>query len=83
MDLANQNNQTTIFSNINDFKSAIANVDYIIDDTPLVDFNGQNSFSAWLSAANYSLAASTPFISGKNVYRTDGLINSNGYSGNV
>ncbi|KAI8887517.1 hypothetical protein K501DRAFT_175424, partial [Backusella circina FSU 941] len=80
MDLTNKNNETTVFSNINDFQSAVSSVDYIIDDTPLADFKGQNSFSAWLSAANYSLASSNNFIAGKNVYRTDGLINSNGYS---
>ncbi|KAI8888801.1 hypothetical protein K501DRAFT_302211 [Backusella circina FSU 941] len=74
-------NQTTTFHDLNEFQKALANVDYVIDDTPLVNFNGTGSYANWLSAGGFSANnQSEAFIANKNVYRTDRIINANGYS---
>lgn len=82
MTLVAPDNQTTTFQDLNAFQKVLANVDYIIDDTPLANFNGTGSYANWLSAGGFNANnQSEAFIANKNVYRTDRIINTNGYSG--
>jgi hypothetical protein len=81
MKLIAANNQSNVYQNISDFQNAISNVDFIIDDTPAANFKQDFVFSDWLNASGLTLNSPDNFIAGKNVFRTDKLINANGYSG--
>lgn len=83
MKLSASNNQSTVYTNISDFQNAISNVDFIIDDTPAANFKTDFVYSEWMNAAGLNLSSPDNFVANKNVYRTDKLINANGYSGKI
>lgn len=80
MKLVSTSKQTKAFSDLTEFQKALNATDFVIDESPKSAFKDL-SFDSWLTAANFSPSSEFPFISGKAVYRTDGLINTNGYSG--
>ncbi|KAI8138337.1 hypothetical protein BJV82DRAFT_631914 [Fennellomyces sp. T-0311] len=77
--------QSPTYAHINEFHTAIRYADFAIDITPLADL-GNQSYDSWLNLGGFNGnfdVYSEPFIVNKNVFRTDGLVNDNGYSGNV
>lgn len=81
MKLIAPNNQSTTFQNITEFHSTLSKVDFVIDDTPPANFKKDLAYTDWLSAAGYKPNNKVAFISSKNVFRTDLLINAAGHSG--
>ncbi|KAI9489599.1 hypothetical protein BDB00DRAFT_770406, partial [Zychaea mexicana] len=74
--------QSTVYTQINEFHTAIRYADFAIDVTPLSNL-GNQSYEDWLSLGGFTTDLdiySEAFIDDKNVFRTDGLVNSNGYS---
>lgn len=80
MKLVSASKQTKTFSDLTEFQKALNTTDFVIDESPKSAFKDL-SFDSWLTAANFSPSSEFSFISGKAVYRTDGLVNINGYSG--
>lgn len=80
MKLISASKQTKTFSDLTEFQRALNTTDFVIDESPKSAFKDL-SFDSWLTAANFSPSSEFSFISGKAVYRTDGLVNINGYSG--
>lgn len=74
-------NQSTIYQNLTDFQQALSIVDFVIDDSPASNFKTDFAYADWLAAAGLQPNNSASFTTYKNVYRTDKLINKNGYSG--
>ncbi|CEG66001.1 hypothetical protein RMATCC62417_02662 [Rhizopus microsporus] len=79
MKLVSASKQTKTFSDLTEFQKALNTTDFVIDESPKSAFKDL-SFDSWLTAANFSPSSEFSFISGKAVYRTDGLVNINGYS---
>ncbi|KAI7893187.1 uncharacterized protein EV154DRAFT_417360, partial [Mucor mucedo] len=73
-------NQSTTFKNVKDFQQALSTVDFVIDDTPAANFKTDFVYADWLNKAGLKPNNSASFIALKQVYRTDNLINKNGYS---
>ncbi|ORE03464.1 hypothetical protein BCV72DRAFT_251825 [Rhizopus microsporus var. microsporus] len=71
--------ETKTFSDLTEFQKALNATDFVIDESSKSAFKDL-SFDSWLIAANFSPSSGLSFISGKAVYRTDGLVNTNGYS---
>ncbi|GAA5798900.1 hypothetical protein HPULCUR_004307 [Helicostylum pulchrum] len=80
MKLIAPNNQSTIFQNTTEFHSALSKVDFVIDDTPAANFKKDFAYTDWLKASDYKPNNAASFIALKNVFRTDLLINADGYS---
>ncbi|KAG2199441.1 hypothetical protein INT47_011553 [Mucor saturninus] len=72
--------QSTTYKNVKDFQQALSTVDFVIDDTPAANFKTDFVYADWLNKAGLKPNNSASFIALKQVYRTDNLINKNGYS---
>ena len=75
--------QSPVYASLNEFHTAVRYADFAIDITPLADL-GNQSYDSWLNLGGFNAnfdVYSEPFIVDKNVFRTDGLVNDNGYSG--
>lgn len=82
MKLIGKNNQTTTFSNLTLFHSALQNVEFIIDDSATANFKSDFTYGEWLSAGGLNPNTNTyAFLASQNVYRTDKLISTTGFSG--
>ncbi|KAI7856720.1 hypothetical protein BDC45DRAFT_502143 [Circinella umbellata] len=74
--------QSTSYTQLNEFHTAIRYADYVIDVTPINNL-GNQSYDGWLTLGGFNNnfnVYSQAFVSEKNVFRTDGLVNTNGYS---
>lgn len=74
-------NQSNVFQNLQDFQNALSTADFVIDDSATSNFKTDFAYSDWLNATGLSPGSKNTFIAEKNVYRTDNLINKNGFSG--
>lgn len=81
MKLVPASNQTTTYSNLKDFQDALSTADFVIDDSPAANFKTDFDYADWLNVTGLSPSSKDNFIANKNVYRTDNLINKNGFSG--
>lgn len=79
----NETAQSTVYSSVADFQKAVSKVDFIIDDTPAANFKQDFAYADWLTAAGLRPNSSQPFVAKQHVYRTDKLINKDGFSGKV
>lgn len=73
-------NQSNVFQNLQDFQNALSTADFVIDDSATSNFKTDFAYSDWLNATGLSPGSKNTFIAEKNVYRTDNLINKNGFS---
>ncbi|KAI9271946.1 hypothetical protein BDA99DRAFT_595260, partial [Phascolomyces articulosus] len=74
--------QSSNYTQVNEFHTAIRYADYVIDISPINNL-GNQSYDDWLTIGGFNNnfdIYSEPFVTEKNVFRTDGLVNSNGYS---
>ncbi|CDH56041.1 hypothetical protein RO3G_16336 [Lichtheimia corymbifera JMRC:FSU:9682] len=74
--------QSNVFTQLNEFHTAIRLADYVIDVTPLENL-GNQSYDSWLNLGGFVSGTdiyNEPFIADKGLYRTDGLVNNNGIS---
>lgn len=75
--------QSNVYTQLNEFHTAIRLADYVIDITPLENL-GNQSYDSWLNLGGFVSGTdiyNEPFIADKGLYRTDGLVNTNGISG--
>lgn len=75
--------QSNVYTQLNEFHTAIRLADYVIDISPLGNL-GNQSYDSWLNLGGFVSGTdiyNEPFISEKGLYRTDGLVNVNGISG--
>ncbi|CEP19384.1 hypothetical protein [Parasitella parasitica] len=81
MKLIATNNQTTTYSNLTLFHSALENVEFIIDDSAAANFKTDFAYGDWLSAGGFNPNTNSyAFLTTQNVYRTDKLISTTGFS---
>lgn len=74
--------QSAEFTSLAVFHTAIGRAQYVIDTSDLSSIN--QTYDGWLNTGGFTTSSDVyneAFISDKNVYRTDGLVNTNGYSG--
>lgn len=77
--------QSANYTHLNEFHTAIRYADYVIDMSPLAKL-GNQSYQDWLQLGGFTGSTDVyneAFIAQKNIFRTDGLVNANGYSGKV
>ncbi len=81
MKLVPAGNQLPTYQNLKDFQTAISTADFVIDDTPTANFKTDFTYSDWLNATGFLPSSKYNFIADSHVFRTDNLINKNGFSG--
>lgn len=75
--------QDSSYMQLNEFHTAISYADYVVDMTSL-DNLGNQTYDSWLNLGGFIDGMDVfdePFVTNKNVFRFDGLVNGNGYSG--
>ncbi|KAI8973278.1 hypothetical protein BDF20DRAFT_914748 [Mycotypha africana] len=82
MQLVSEKNQTSVYTDLTLFHSALQHVEYIIDDTPAANFNKSDlTYAEWLTTAGLNPNTNAyPFLVGLNLFRTDRFISTSGFS---